>query len=375
MRTTLACLLALVCSAAPSLAQNRAVKPLTIYVIDVEGGNATLFVSPTGESLLMDTGNAGAVAAPRDAGRIMEAIHDAGLTQIDHLIITHWHGDHFGGLQELARQIPIKHYYDHGANAQPGQAADDFIKNVYGDLIAKAQHTVLKPGDRIPFGAANVNVVISNGVPIAQPLKGAGQRNPECANFEKIDNNAEDPMSVGVLVNYGKFKTLHLGDNTRNKEFELACPVNKLGTVDLMLGMHHGQSSSNSPVLVHAVRPRVVIVNDGTRKGGEPFTMQSIFSSPGLEDAWEMHFSLLSGQEYTVPGAFIANTIDQPDTALPVAAWTPPPQGQQAPPAPVHNGKAYFIKVTAQQDGTFTVTNTRNNFSKTYRPGGTNSTN
>jgi hypothetical protein len=145
--------------------------------------------------------------------------------------------------------------------------------------------------------------------------------------------------------------------------------------VDVMLGMHHGQSSSNSPVLVHAVRPRVVIINDGTRKGGEPFTMQSVFSSPGLEDAWEMHFSMLSGQEFTVPGYFIANDIDQPDAAMPRTAWNPPPQGQQAPPAPVHNGKAYFIKVTAQQDGTFTVTNTRNNFSKTYHPYGTNATN
>ncbi len=374
MRTTLACLLALVCSAAPALAQNRSAKPLTIYVVDVEGGNAVLFVSPTGESLLMDTGNAGAVAAPRDAGRIMEAVHDAGLSQIDNLIITHWHGDHFGGLAELAKQIPIKHFYDHGPNVQPGQAADDFLKTTYAELTAKAQHTVLQPGDKIPFGAANINVVISGGKPIAQPLKGAGQRNPECANFQPIDNNAEDPMSVGILVTYGKFKTLHIGDNTRNKEFELACPVNKIGTADLMLGMHHGQSSSNSPVLVHAVRPRVAIVNDGTRKGGEPFTMQSLFSSPGLEDVWEMHFSLLSGQEYTVPGYFIANDIDQPDAAMPKAAWVAPPQGQQAPPAPVHNGKAYFIKVTAQQDGTFTVTNTRNNFSKTYRPGGTNAT-
>ena len=367
-------LAAILCIATPALSQNRATKPLTIYVVDVEGGNATLFVSPTGESLLMDTGNAGAVAAPRDAGRIMEAVHDAGLTQIDNLIITHWHGDHFGGLAELAKQIPIKHYNDHGPNVQPGQAADDFLKNVYADLISKSQHTVLKAGDRIPFAGANVNVVISAGMPIATPLKGAGQRNPECANFQPIDNNMEDPMSVGIMVTYGKFKALHLGDNTRNKEFELACPVNKLGTVDLMLGMHHGQSSSNSPALVHAVRPRVAIINDGTRKGGEPFTMQSLFSSPGLEDVWEMHFSLLSGQEYTVPGAFIANQIDQPDTAMPIGAWTPPPQGQQAPPAPVHNGKAYFIKVTAQPDGTFTVLNTRNNFSKTYGPGGTNAT-
>src|SRR3954470_13725065 len=138
MRTFSLCLLALACAALPASAQNRAAKPLTIYVVDVEGGNAVLFISPTGESLLMDTGNAGAVAAPRDAGRIMEAVHDAGLTQIDNLIITHWHGDHFGGLQELAKQVPIKHYYDHGPNAQPGQAADDFLKNVYADLISKA---------------------------------------------------------------------------------------------------------------------------------------------------------------------------------------------------------------------------------------------
>ena len=372
MKRALLALAAVACLAAPALAQNRGGKPLTIYVVDVEGGNAVLFVSPTGESLLMDTGNAGA-AAQRDAGRIMEVVHDAGLTQIDNLIITHWHGDHFGGLQEVAKQIPIKHYWDHGPNVQPAQAADDFLKNVYSDLISKAQHTVAKPGDRIPLGGTNVTVVIAAGMPIA-PLKGAGQRNPECANFQPIDNNMEDPMSVGVMVTYGKFKALHIGDNTRNIEFKLACPVNRLGTVDLMLGMHHGQSSSNSPVLVHAVRPRVAIVNNGTRKGGEPFSMQSMFSSPGLEDVWMEHFSLLSGQEFTVPGVFIANQIDQPDTTMPTAAWTPPPQGQQAPPAPVHNGKAYFIKVTVQPDGTFTVTNTRNNFSKTYRPGGINAT-
>src|SRR5919108_1915635 len=231
-RRALVSMLAVACLAAPALAQNRAAKPLTIYVVDVEGGNAVLFVSPTGESLLMDTGNAGP-AAQRDAGRIMEAVRDAGLTQIDNLIITHWHGDHFGGLAELAKQIPIRHYWDHGPNVQPGQAADDFLKNVYADLISKSQHTVAKPGDKIPLGATNVTVVISAGMPIA-PMKGdgAGQPKPECPNFQPIDNNMEDPLSVGILVTYGKFKTVHLGDNTRNKEFELACPVNRLGTVD-----------------------------------------------------------------------------------------------------------------------------------------------
>jgi competence protein ComEC len=167
---------------------------------------------------------------------------------------------------------------------------------------------------------------------------------------------------------------VHMGDLTYNKEIDLMCPNNRLGTADLFIVSHHGQAISNSPALVHALHPRAAIINNGTRKGGQPDAMRVLFSSPGLEDLWQMHFSLLSGQEYTVPGAFIANQIDQPDAALPIAAWTPPPQGQQAPPAPVHNGKAYYFKIAAQQDGTFTITNMRNNFSKTYRPGVANAT-
>jgi hypothetical protein len=127
--------------------------------------------------------------------------------------------------------------------------------------------------------------------------------------------------------------------------------------------------------MVHALRPRVSIVNNGTRKGGQPDAMKVILNSPGLEDVYQIHFSLLGGQEYTVPGMFIANTFDDQLDAMPIGAWTPPPQGQQAPPAPVHNGKAYWFKVSAQQDGTFTVTNTRNNFSKTYRAGQNTSSN
>src|SRR5450755_1960191 len=135
---------------------------LNVYVIDVEGGNATLFVSPSHESLLIDTGNAGA-AAVRDAGRIMDAVRDARLTQIDHLIITHWHGDHFGGAEELARRIPIRHFIDHGPNQQPAANPDGFLANVYPRLIANARHTVAKPGDRIAIAGLNVQVVTSNG--------------------------------------------------------------------------------------------------------------------------------------------------------------------------------------------------------------------
>jgi competence protein ComEC len=347
------------------MAQTR---PLDIYVIDVEGGNATLFVSPSHESLLIDTGNAGA-AAPRDAGRIMEAARDAGLQRIDHLITTHWHGDHFGGMAELASQISIREFIDHGPNVQPGELADTFLQKTYPALYAKGKHTVVKAGDRIAMAGLDVRVVTSAGEVIKTPLPGAGKPNPYCADFKPGDNNAEDPQSVGIHVTFGKFRAMHLGDLTRNKEFELMCPANRIGTVDVLLGLHHGQASSNSEVLVHAVRPRVAIMNNGTRKGGEPVVMKTLHSSPGLEDLWQLHFSVLSGQEYTVPGMFIANTIDDPQDAMPVAPVPAPQPGPGTPPPPVHNGPSHWIKLSAQSDGTFTVTNTRNGFSKTYSSG------
>ena len=343
----------------------QARKTLDIYVIDVEGGNATLFVAPSGASLLIDTGNFGPAAA-RDAGRIVDAVKDAGLKQIDHLIITHWHGDHFGGLAELSAQVPIQEFIDHGPNTQPGELADNFLKNNYPGIIAKGKHTVAKPGDAIAMQGLNVRVVTSAGETIKQALPGAGKPNPFCASYKPGENNAEDPQSVGIYLAYGKFRTLHLGDLTKNKEFELMCPNNRIGAVDVLLGLHHGQASSNSPVAVHALHPRVGIMNDGTRKGGDPEVMRTVYSSPGLEDLWQMHFSLLSGQENTAPGMFIANTIDEPLASMPIAPQAAPAPGPNAPPAPVHNGKAYWIKVEAQADGSFTVTNARNGFSKTY---------
>ena len=348
---------------------------LDIYVIDVEGGNATLLVPPSGESLLIDTGNVGPEAAVRDAVRIMAAVQDARLTQIDHLIVTHWHNDHFGGLAELAKRIPIKHFIDHGANVQPAPAADEFVAKIYPQLYANAKHTVVKPGDRIAVAGLDVRVVTSAGETIKAALPGAGAPNPYCANFKPGDNNAEDPMSVGVYIKFGKFRTVHLGDLTKNKEFELMCPNNRIGAVDLFLGLHHGVSSSNSEVMIHATHPRVAIMNNGTRKGGAPDVMQVLHTSPGLEDLWQMHFSQLSGQEYTVPSIFIANMLDDPFAAMPMAPIDAPPLGSNAPPPPAHNGPAYWIKVSAQTDGTFTVTNARNGFAKTYRAKGRAGTN
>jgi beta-lactamase superfamily II metal-dependent hydrolase len=365
MRAPTAILLALALSVVVPAAQTRTAKPLDVYVVDVEGGNATLFVSPAGESLLIDSGNAGA-AAVRDAGRIMSAVKEAGLTRIDHLITTHWHGDHFGGLAELAARIPIRDFIDHGPNVQPAAATDEFLQNTYPRLYATARHTIAKPGQTIPIAGLEVTVVTSAGETIKAALPGAGAANPSCASFRPGENNAEDPMSVGTYVRFGQFRTMHLGDLTKNKEFELMCPGNRIGTVDVLLGLHHGVDTSNSEVLVHALRPRVAIMNNGTRKGGQPEVMKTLHSSPGLEDLWQMHFSELSGQEYTVPGLFIANLLDEPSPAMPVAPMSPPQPGPGAPPAPVHNGTAYWIKLSAHADGSFTVTNGRNGFSKTY---------
>ncbi len=362
MRATLPVLFAVLLCTTPAAAQQRTT--LDIYVVDVEGGNAVLFATPAGASVLIDTGNLNGAA--RDAGRIMDAVRDAHLSQIDHLILTHYHADHFGGMEELSRQIPIREFIDHGRNVQPGAGAD-WERDVYPRLYANAKHTVAKAGDRIALKDVDWRIVASAGEVIpAGRLPGTNQSNAECARFQPFDNNMEDPMSVASYITFGKFHTAHLGDLTRNMEFTLMCPATRLPPVDLFLGLHHGVESSNSPVMVHALHPRVAIMNNGTRKGGDPRTMMAVHSSPGLEDLWQIHFSQLSGQEYTVPGMFIANLIDQPLPVMPVVPIAAPQPGAGAPPAPVHNGKAYWIKVSARSDGSFMVTNQRNGFSKTY---------
>jgi beta-lactamase superfamily II metal-dependent hydrolase len=366
MKTTCAlCLAGLLLAVALPAGQGRDSRTLDIYLVDVEGGNATLFVSPSGESLLSDTGNGGPAAA-RDADRIMAAVADAGLKQIDHLVTTHYHGDHFGAMAEVAKRIPVRHFVDHGPNVQPNPGTDTFLQKVYPELYAKSRHTVVKPGDRLDMGPLDIRVVTSAGQVIQSAVPSAGRPNPHCAAFKPQEPDAtENAQSVGIHVTYGRFRTIHLGDLTVNKEFDLMCPNNRLGTVDLFIVSHHGQPVSNAQVLVHAIEPRVAILNNGTRKGGQPDAMRILHSAPRLEDIWQLHFSLLSGQEYTVPGLFIANTVDDQPADMPIAAMAAP-AGRGAPPPPTHNGPAHWIKVSARQDGSFTVTNARNGFSKTY---------
>ena len=217
MRAATFSILTLALLAVSSAAQTPARKTLDIYVVDVEGGNATLFVSPSGESLLMDTGNGGA-AAVRDADRIMAAVKDAGLTQLDHLITTHWHGDHFGAMAELARRIPVRHYIDHGPSVQSQPASDVFLKETYPALFGKAKRTITKPGDRIPIAGLDWRIVTSAGETIKTPLPGAGQPNALCAVHKPQDaDTTENAQSVGSVITFGTFRAVHLGDLTWNK--------------------------------------------------------------------------------------------------------------------------------------------------------------
>lgn len=362
MRRFIVILLTLVVSAVFLAAQGR--KTLDIYSIDVEGGGATLFVSPSGESLLVDSGNP---SNGRDAERIIAAAKDAGLTQIDYLITTHYHGDHMGGLPELAERFPVRHYIDHGENVQPEGSGGKFFAR-YLELAAKAKRTSVKVGDKVPIAGLDWTIVTSHAQVLPKPFAGAGQPNPACATFQKqVETNFEDSHAVGSHIRFGNFRVVHMGDLTVNFEYQLMCPNNRLGTVDLWIVSNHGQVRSGSAVLAHAIQPRVAIMNNGVRKGGVPDTMRIIYTIPGLEDLWQAHFSLLGGQEYAVPGLFISNTIDAAPAAVDVAPMPPAQPGTTLPPAPTHSGPAYWIKVSAEQDGTFTVTNSRNGFSKIYR--------
>jgi beta-lactamase superfamily II metal-dependent hydrolase len=325
-----------------------AAKTLDMYVIDVEGGKSLLLVSPSGESMLIDIGG------NRQVDRIVEACKAAGVKKIDYMVVSHYDGDHVGGVAELAARVPMVNFVDHGANVQLNDPG--YLKNVdaYMALAAKGKRIVVKAGDRIPIKGFDALVVMAAGKAIAQPLKGAGQPNPACDTTPRkvwgldergiLDNHDtnENSQAIVLLVTYGKFRMLDPADLTWNKDRELFCPVNRVGTVDLYMTANHGMVNANSPVMVHALRPRVVIADNGARKGATAETFQTVESSPGLEDYWQAHYVIAGGEKANVAPDYIANIEGSPD------------------------GK--WIKVSVARDGMFTVANSRNNFSKTYQP-------
>jgi competence protein ComEC len=330
---------------------------LDIYFIDVEGGAATLIISPAGESMLIDTGWA---MNGRDAKRLYAAAQQAGLKKIDYLVISHFHADHVGGLAEFSKMIPIARFYDHGdaIEKENQQWLDSYL------AASAGKRTIVKPGDEIPVKGLRALVVSSDQKLLAKPVNGGGP-NPLCADAEqKAPVSPENQRTVGLLITYGKFKYLNLVDLDWSKEMELACPVNRLGTVTLyQTGRHGAFDGAGAPAFLYAVRPQVVVVNNGPRKGMGQIdnTVNSITPAgarvapyektaylrlakiPGVEGIWQEHLSLLDRDpSHNTLEDMIANLEDTSEC------------------------KGNWIKASVARDGKFTITNSRNGFSKTY---------
>jgi beta-lactamase superfamily II metal-dependent hydrolase len=314
-------------------------KPLQIYAVDVEGGQATLIVSPSGQSLLIDTGWSGFNG--RDADRIVATAKLAGIKQLDYVLITHYHRDHVGGVPQLADRIHIRTFVDHGPNLQDvKEPREDYA--AYLKVVANARRMIVKPGDTIPIKGITVQVLSSAGEHITNPLPGAGGANSYCGSDpEPPDDPGENARSLGTLITYKDFRFIDLGDLTRKKELETFCPRNLVGTVDLFLVSHHGFSESNSKGMVWALHPRVAILDNGAREGGNPVAWQIVHDSPGLQGFWQLHYSIAGGIDHNVAQEFIANPEEDPDDGN-------------------------YIKVSAQPNGSFTVVNSRNKEIKTY---------
>lgn len=313
-------------------------KSLRIYFIDVEGGQATLFVGPSGESMLVDTG--WGYNAYRDANRIAKMAKTAKVKKIDYVVITHYHADHVGGVPQLVAKMPVETFVDHGPNREDTNATNHLVGE-YQAAIQNAKHLVVKPGDTIPFKDVTITVVSADGAVLSSPLSGGGNANAACQGVAKKEvDTSENARSIGLAIQYQRFRTVDLGDLTWNKELELMCPDNRLGKADLLIASHHGSDLSGSPALVHALAPRVAIVDNGAKKGGSASTWDIIHTSPGLQDIWQLHYADAAGQEHNTSDPFIAN-VDEADTGFP-------------------------LEVDAHVDGSFTVTNARNKRTKTY---------
>ena len=382
--------LCLIAGIAGLRSQTRATT-LDIYFIDTEGGQSTLYVGPAGESLLVDTGNAG----DRDLSRIVETLKTAGIRQIDHMWSTHYHGDHVGSLLALAKQFPVAHFYDHGAPHPSDRIVSAAFLKSYEEL-SRGKRTIVKPGDKVRMTGLDITTVASANQYTRANLRGGGRPNAACAGTRPMDESAyidtDNGESAGFVMAYGRFRTINLGDLTWNGELDLMCPTNRIGTVDVYLTSHHGLERSGSPAVVHALQPRVAVMNNGTRKGGAPQAFRVLYESPGLEDLWQLHWSHNTGLD-NAPALFVANIDDNSTLANVLTAAPAGPGSAPSPPGPpgiraggapgerqgggrgvppgggvAAHTPAYLIKITASTDGTFVVTNTRNGFQKTYKP-------
>ena len=348
MREILRFLIGLALLVAPLVVvQAQAQETLDIYVFDTEGGESVLYISPTGETMLFDTGGGNAEANQRDFNRILAVVEETNVQVLDYVIVSHNHGDHVGNAADLPK-LPIRNirqFLDHGpytTELQPNRR-EPFERYLELRKLAKARRA--EPGEKLSLGAVDVYVVASSGEAITEPLPGAGAPNPLCGDHvPKLDvRGVENDEVVAVVVRYGNFGFLELSDMIWNHEQRLVCPNNLLGTVDVYHTSGHGSQWGSNPVMVYAARPRVAVMNNAAVKGGHADTFKTLRSSPGLQDIWQAHLSTENAaRQDNSPDQFIEN--------LDGAAG--------------HVG--HYIKFSAQPDGSFTVTNSRNGFSKEY---------
>ena len=323
-----------------SLAQAQsAEKRLRVYFVDVEGGQSTLFVAPSGQSLLIDTGWPG--NGGRDADRILEVAKKAGLTKIDYVLITHYHVDHVGGVPQLLARIPVGTFIDHGPSREPEVTDKDVAEYLKAIEHSGSKHIVAHVGEVLPIEGMSVKVMSADGEVLASPLPGAGKANPYCDASElRPADTTENARSLGTEITFGRLKILDLGDLTWDKERPLMCPVNKIGLVDVLVVSHHGWKQSSSPALVYAIHPRVAIMDNGAKKGGSTPVLEVFKKAPGLETMWQLHYSDEGGPSLNTDAQYIAN-----------------PQG-------VDSG--HFLELDANPDGSFEVVNPRTGYEKSY---------
>ncbi|HVW85181.1 MAG TPA: MBL fold metallo-hydrolase [Bryobacteraceae bacterium] len=335
----LAFLLAFLSTALP------AARTLEIRVIDVEGGKSVLVVSPSGQSMLFDAGWPKWNNGPASTERIVEAVHASGLKRIDFLVISHFDIDHIGDVPQLAARVPIGHIFDHG-EIQATRANADAARQRFAPYAAireKIGHTTVRAGDTIPVKGIDVRVLSAGGGRITQPLPGAGAPNPLCRDYRQADaleSDIEDDQSIGLLISWGKFRFLDLADLEAHNSHDLVCPNNLIGTVDVYNVNVHGQFKGIAPELTGALQAPVTIQANGARKGADAGTWPVLRGAPGLPDIWHLHYSLNAGKGANPPADFIANP-DGPDAFR-------------------------WIGISVARDGSFTVRNSRNGFSKHY---------
>jgi hypothetical protein len=256
------------------------------------------------------------------------------VSRVDYLLVTHFHADHDGGVPELAQLMPIGTFIDHG-NVLPeaeNVAGTLEVFSAYAAVRAKGKHLQPKAGDRLPLKGVDVRIVSTAGSVIGSPIAGGGARNPSCPQKEIAAQEInENPRSTGIHLTFGRFRFLDLGDLSGRPLFDLVCPINRIGPVDAYLVAHHGGADASDPATLAAFRPRVAIVNNAATKGGAPETLASLHRVRGIDDVWQLHRSELPRSQNSAESR-LANLGDR---------------------------TSYGIKLSAKEDGSFSVTNER----------------